>query len=415
MKIIARFQYIIVGFLIVFVAVPSCCAEIRILSCFGKGCKNPRNVYVEGNTAYTFNRADFSPGAERIKAWDISNPREVIKIGSYNQIKDVLWQAKPEAIKFEGYHGNAGGTSQTYYMGIGRFAGRLLAFVQPHHQGLQVLDITDPNKIYNMGGNPKVIQSHHGNKLTQPGVIKTSGNYIFQTSRGGFQVFEYLPGMEYVQEEAPYKFTSKCNYWGTPEGNLTAFDIEVSKDRRYLYVARSDTLDVYDISSIKNPKRVFRYADVQFPYSKTKNQGIRVEIAGNILLFGTLKDIRFFDISDHSAIRPIKNDAGNSVIYPGLGLIHDVKVYGKYAFIYFEDKTLGMEIVDISESSKPKFVDAVNLSESYQADTDNYYSYREAVLVPEKGIIIVVTGSQYCILDISEYVRPQSQWRQSVK
>jgi hypothetical protein len=376
----------------------------RIISCFGENKPSiPRNVYVDGNVAYTFNlHFKYGKSYERFRAWDITDTEKVKQISYYDCSKDNIWKMKPEAVKFEDYSGNGGGISQTYYMGIGRFSGRVLAFLQPHHQGLQVLDVTDPENMYNMGGRPDIPQSHYGNQLNIPGCIRVYGNYIFQTGKGGFLVFKYLPWMDRNSKTGgPYEFVAMQ---GSSKG--VSYDIELSKDGQYLYLAGTNSLEIYDISLIEKPRMVYEYRNIKYPYSKDKNEGVCVTVSGNILIFGTSKDVRFFDISDHNDIKPFEIKNGVKNIYPISGSLHDLAVHNDCLFVYYENKTLNLEVIDISEPHKPKFIDTVFTNESYKPA--QFYFFRKATLVPEKGIIVLTTGTRYCVLDINHYANTRA-------
>jgi len=376
-------------------------AGIKILSRFDGN--RPVGIYVKDGLLYTLDRG------KGFQVWDISDLKNIRKIGQYDKAKDAIWQAKPDFIKYEGGYGNPkggaygadyGGFNQIWGMGMGTFGGKELAFIRCAHQGIQVLDATDPTRIFNMGGRPdlqKNIEAADNSGMH----IAVKGDNIFRSYWGGFQVFRYSPAAA-LKNMGPYEYVSEIREG--PAG--AANDIKISKDDHYMYIAGDNAMDVYGISNVRAPKIIYTYYNIRRPYQKIENKGICVATGNKLLFLGTSKDMRIFNISDMTKIKPLTDAAGKEIIYPSLGSVLDIKIYKNYAFLYYgptEDTKssaeTGLEIIDISDPREPKFVDAFVLG---KADWMEYF--RKMALISKKGIIIVGADAFY-ILDVSDYVK----------
>ena len=375
-------------------------AKIKVLSSFEGN--RPVGIYVKDDLLYTLDRG------KGFQVWDISEPSKIRKIGQYDKAKDAIWQAKPDFIKYEGGYGNPkggsadyGGFNQIWGMGIGDFGGKRLAFIRCAHQGIQVLDATDPARIFNMGGRPdlqKNIEAADNSGMH----IMVKGDNIFRSYWDGFQIFKYSSTAA-LRNMGPYEYVSEIRRGGF--GGYVN-DIKISKDGQYVYTAFDDYMEVYDISNIQAPKYTYTYSNIRHPYNKIKNKGVCVATGNKMLFLGISKDMRIFDISDMSKIRPLTDAAGKEVLYPSLGSVLDIKIYKNYALLYYgptEDTKsspeTGLEIVDISDPREPKFVDEFVLGK-----TDNTGYFRRMTLIAKKGILIVSADAFY-ILDVSDYVK----------
>lgn len=376
-------------FFIYFIIPNNLRAEAKILSRFGGAW--PVGIYVEGTTVYTLDhqKGDF-------QAWDISDLGNVREIGCYDQKEDTVWQAKPDIIKFEGYNGNQGGICQVWAMDVGNFEGKKLAFIRAFHQGIQVLDITNPAYMFNMGGRPEY--DIEGTDKC----IKIKGEYIFRAHWAGFQVLKYSPATALQKNGGPYEYISSAS----ASGRDFARAIEISKDSNYLYLARDSGVSVYDISDKAKPYETHTYSNTRYPYKTFDNKGISIAIHDTLLLFGTSKDLRIFDISDPATPKPYRGTAGNEVMYPTLGAILDMAVYGNYIFLLYGPaegaeslNETGLEIVDISNPQEPKFIDAIILG-----NLTLKFGPKNIVLVPEKKIAIIAADAFY-VLDVSDYIK----------
>jgi hypothetical protein len=374
-------------------------AEIKVLSSL-EG-KWPVDIEAEDDFLYTL---DYG-----FRVWDITDPKNIRKIGQYDKAKDAIWQAKPDFIKYEEGYGNPkggggadyGGYNQIRGMGIGNFEGRKLAFIRCAHQGIQVLDVTDPAHIFNMGGRPDLrknieVADNAGKR------IKVKGENIFRTYWDGFQIFRYS-SVAALKNMGPYEYVSEIKRGGF---GGAANDIKISEGNQYVYIAADNTMDVYDISNVWAPICIYTYNNIRRPYQKIENKGICVATGNNLLFLGTSKDLRIFDISDMRKIKTLTDAAGKEVIYPSSGSVLDIKIYKNYAFLYYgptevtkSSPETGLEIVDISDPREPKFVDAFILGKTDRTDVA-----RKMALIPKKGIVIIGVDAFY-VLDVSDYIK----------
>jgi hypothetical protein len=348
----------------------------------------PLDIYADGTTVYILMYSDGEP----FIVLDVSDPHNIKKIGEYHKEKDAVWQAMPDSVK-------GSGIWQVHDMDMGDFESRRLAFIKTT-ESLQVLDCTDPGNIFSLGCRPGcAIPPGSGSAM-----VEVKSPYVFISFGSGCRIFKYS-ALAASEGKAPYEFVADVN---PGYSSQYSFDFELSRDKQCLYVAGFFGLDAYTIANINKPAHIFRYENINFPY-QAGNKGISVKADKNLLFLGTSRDLRIFDISNPAIPKPLKDDNNKDTLYPTLGPVLDIALYGKYAFLFYgpiEDKQtkpqdVGLEIVDISDPRLPEFADAFILGPAMRY---HYNDKQKMALVPEAGLAILGSDTFY-ILDVSDYIK----------
>jgi hypothetical protein len=370
-------------------------AEIKLIYRYNEPAREqgvPYTIAISpvGTTVYILLYSDIRP----FIVMDVSDPHNIKKINEYSMEKDTIWQSKPASVRSSGIWQTGGD------MDIGDFEGRKLAFITTS-ASIQVLDCTDPYNMFSLGTNPDYAGMEWGGER----MVEVKSPYIFVSNSGGFRIFEYST-LAASEGKAPYEHVADVGPGYTPGYSL---DFEFSKDGRYLYLSGFFGLDAYDITYINKPVLVFEYGNINSPY-KSGNKGISVKADKNLLFLGTSRDLRIFDISNPAIPKPLKDDNNKDTLYPTLGPVLDIALYGKYVFLFYgpiEDEKpakpqdIGLEIVDISDPRLPEFIDAFILG---PATRFRYNPKQKMALVPEAGLAILGSDTFY-ILDVSDYIK----------
>ncbi len=196
-----------------------------------------------------------------------------------------------------------------------------LAFVADMSNGLQVIDITDPD-------NPVLVGSYN-TPDSAAGVVVDGDLAFVADSASGLQIID---------------ITNPSNPTWLGSYNTPGSAVDVAIDGNLAFVAdRHSGIQIIDITDPANPSLVGSY--------NTPGLAFGIAVAGNLVYVADSSRVHVIDVTNPASPIPVSN-------YDSPGLAYRIAVAGNLAFVAVGNS--GLEIIDISDSSNLFYVGSYN-------------------------------------------------------
>jgi hypothetical protein len=319
---------------------------------------SPQDVFIQGNYAY------IAAGREGLRVWDITKPTAPTEVGFYAPQDDLFWSANKVVVKEHyayvtaGQSGlrildisnpaqpleigsyNAPGTAEDIHL-VGSYAYVTwpVCHYPPCSGKLQIVDISDPTKPFGVSIYDKL----------QIRDLDIVGHYAYIATAH----FTGAGGMHILDISEP---TSPAEVGVYDLGSSGANGIIVHDNYAYLLLGSSGI--IIDISNPENLTEVGRWNDSEYATG--------ISLVDHYLYLPGFNTSTIFDVSDPTHPTEI---AGNFEV---LNSAKSIKVVNNQA--YLAAGTVGLKIIDISNSMRPKVLRVLGLPGFAQAVaiTNNY-------------------------------------------